>query len=814
MSGPAPPPLDVLETRWVLPAEALLVPVSSLSPRARAALDVAEDSWALGVPRSRRPQKVVDRATADLLEELRRPCRLVDAVIEPSQRSGVDPESTLEQAFEALRLLVAERLLVPEGDPLEAQTLAPAFAAGQQFRGYEIERLVHLLEDVELYRARSVTGEAVALKLARTDSGLEGIPAPEKLRREAAILGHLTAHGGVAVAALLGCELEGERPFLATRWCDGLSLAAAAAERLALPPARRREAQRRLALELVAAYERLHRAGVVHGDVHPGNVLVSPDGAVTLVDFGSARVEPVDGALPQQLEPWSRALREAVGLYYDPQTAAAVQGGRMPPEASFATDRYAVAAMLYQLFTGGHYLPPSAEQERLLERLADPDPLPFTDHGLPPWPAVEAALRRELSRDPAGRFADLGGLAAALRRARPDGDGVAVAAAPSSLLQRTTARYDFDSPLLRGGPAPPRASLALGAAGVSWFLLRAAEVGRDPRLLALADLWSSRCEALWTRGPSDFAAPERGVTPERVGVASLAHGRPGVLAVCAAVAAARGDQPTLDATARELCAATEDAALPAELCLGRAGLLLAAHRLLARIDGLGPGGDAPTRLGRCIEEQSDRLVATIAAAGPTSNPDLPHLGFAHGWAGVLYALIETSADRGGDGALSQLHQRRLGGLAELARHDDHGRATWPGTLPCFRHLGATPDHAPGWCSGSAGHLLLWDLAARRWPDERRYGELALAAAEAAWSLPAASADLCCGLAGRAMALATLAARGGEWIARAEELLRRARRDLEAQGEDDDSADSMLRGTLGVALAELEVSERGRRAAGV
>jgi serine/threonine protein kinase len=45
-----------------------------------------------------------------------------------------------------------------------------------------------------------------------------------------------------------------------------------------------------LARALLDAYVGLHERGIVHADVHPKNVLVASGGAVTLIDFGFARV--------------------------------------------------------------------------------------------------------------------------------------------------------------------------------------------------------------------------------------------------------------------------------------------------------------------------------------------------------------------------------------------------------------------------------------------------------------------------------------------------------------------------------------------
>ena len=69
-------------------------------------------------------------------------------------------------------------------------------------------------------------------------------------------------------------------------------------------------------------------------------------------------------------------------------------------------------------------------------------------------------------------------------------------------------------------------------------------------------------------------------------------------------------------------------------------------------------------------------------------------------------------------------------LAALGRPEGRGML-WPGTLPGSTVLERTPDDAPGWCAGSAGHVHLW-LLAHEVTGEARHLTLAERAAWAAW----------------------------------------------------------------------------------
>ena len=123
-----------------------------------------------------------------------------------------------------------------------------------------------------------------------------------------------------------------------------------------------------------------------------------------------------------------------------------------------------------------------------------------------------------------------------------------------------------------------------------------------------------------------------------------------------------------------------------------------------------------------------------------------------------------------------------------------------------RDRARTPTLAPGWCSGSAGHALLWTLAHEELGD-RRHLELAERAGRYAVDHPGANPDHCCGATGRGFGLLRLyrATGEGSWRAEADRLADRA---AAAWAESADPF-SLRRGRLGTALLliELEAPER-------
>jgi serine/threonine-protein kinase len=142
------------------------------------------------------------------------------------------------------------------------------------------------------------------------------------------------------------------------------------------------EAVVRLAAEVGQALDALHRAGIVHRDVKPSNVLLGDDGAV-LSDFGSARGE-TSTKLTQE--------GELVGTvhYLAPEL---IEGA----PASAATDVYAFACLLYEAGTGA---PPFAGRDAAeigYAHLVEPPPRP----DLPD--AASDAILLGLAKEPAER---------------------------------------------------------------------------------------------------------------------------------------------------------------------------------------------------------------------------------------------------------------------------------------------------------------------------------------------------------------------------------------------------------------------------
>ncbi len=745
----------------VLPVDVTVVPVARLAAGIRARLKATEGAFALTRPQGRARAKLVDADGAQLLEEFRGPKRVADAILSFAGRRGLDPEQLLSAAFPLLRDCFNGGFLVPAGSPDAAPILASR-VRGDRIGPFEVSRCVQLRDDTELYQARGKDGELVAVKLARPGAANLG----PMFAREAAVLEHLN---GSRAPRLIARGRRRGRPWLAMAWSAGITPRVAFNELREQRDAATRRTLLDRASAIARAYAGLHRRGVLHGDVHPDNLLIGRRAEVTVIDFGLAV-----GLPPLKLA--GRAPRGGVASYLPPEHAHALLADRAPPAPTPASEQYALAAVLYALFTGHPYAEFALDREAMLRQILEASPLPFARHGIAPWPELELTLARALSKDPDARFASVRAFATALARVKAAGPAREPAqpenAASSGLVEEFLAQVHYSASAFREWPAAaqsgPTASVMFGAAGVAYAVYRLACLRDSADTLALADAWITRAEQL-SDAPEAFTVPGTELTADNLGPVSPFHSVSGVHLVRTLVALAMGDRRPAE---RAVDRWVEVSRIPwhgVDLTLGRTGTLLGSALLLEAL----AASSAKTE---AIRELGDRTLASLwkeldgyGEVGRSS--ELLDPGIAHGWAGILYASLRwcrAAAVPHPSGLASRVEQ--LAACAEPLGRGVH----WPRPPSADGSAAWAPELISGWCNGPAGFISLWTLA----HDEfRRPDYLALAEASAwsAWDGLATLPDLCCGLAGRGYGLLNLYKYTGasEWLARARQLGERA-----------------------------------------
>ena len=299
---------------------------------------------------------------------------------------------------------LAEAVLPPALDDLGARPLLDG-PAGERYD--VMERLGRGGMGV-VYKARDrELGRLVALKVLplAADGG-----ARERLRREARAASAVD-HPHLATVYDLGRTADGA-PFVAMAYVEGETLR----DRLARGPLPAPEAAA-LAGQIASGLAEVHRHGIVHRDVKPSNVLVTPAGTATLVDFGIART------------PGSELTREGLRLgspaYMSPEQTRG-------DTVDLRTDLWSLGALIYEMLAGGPPFPadsPEAVVARI--RTDEPAPLPHVPADTP----LVRVMRRCLAKDPADRFASADDLLRALRdNGEPDDRRVGLVVLPFANL--------------------------------------------------------------------------------------------------------------------------------------------------------------------------------------------------------------------------------------------------------------------------------------------------------------------------------------------------------------------------------------------
>jgi serine/threonine protein kinase len=265
---------------------------------------------------------------------------------------------------------------------------------------YEVERtlggggmaVVYLARDGEL--GRSVALKVLAENLA-DDAELR-----QRFVREARLAARLSHPNVVRV---YDAGEEDGRPFIVMECVEGESLAELLRREGPLDPDR----VAKLGVQACAGLEEAHRAGLVHRDVKPANLLLTKDGILKVADFGIAHA--VGGTRVTEV---GTVLGTAA--YLSPEQAL---GERVTP----ASDLYSLGTCLYELLAGE---PPDGHEtlgELFSRRESGPPP---RLKGVPP--ELESAIMRCLERDPSDRPASAADLARLLVPARPAGPPTAV----------------------------------------------------------------------------------------------------------------------------------------------------------------------------------------------------------------------------------------------------------------------------------------------------------------------------------------------------------------------------------------------------
>lgn len=437
-------------------------------------------------------------------------------------------------------------------------------------------------------------GRKVAIKVMRPSLLLDGALV-ERFLREARTMASFQHPNIVTVHAV---EAAADLHYFVMQYIPGQSLAQVVREFGPLPVA----AVQSVLFQAAAGLAHAHRAGVIHRDVKPANIMIDAGGNAIVTDFGIAKV--MDLTTSATVGPMGTPL------YMSPEQCAGLEA--LTP----ASDQYALGTVAFELLTGK---PPFERDSAVALALAiskDPPPSVRSLREDCP-PEIDAAVRRMLAKRPQDRFPSLPeAIAAVGGEALPDDDPVrgflaALArrdprSADSSSL---TPRRSRSAPgRVRGDDVSRRAAARRTAASVG--ILATAVVAT-----VLAVRAAFRPSAATPDRPDTAVAARAALPPDSAAVRPSGSPPPPASEVQAEVAR-RLAASKLAIRASDLAAAERE--LGRILALDRdhteARSLLSEVRRTRQADRMGPAGPATARV------DTVRQVDTVLAAPPPGPP--------------------------------------------------------------------------------------------------------------------------------------------------------------------------------------------------
>ena len=253
----------------------------------------------------------------------------------------------------------------------------------------------------EVYRARDTRLDRdVAIKVLPEHLSADA-DVRARFEREAKAVAALN-HANICVLHDVG--REGETDYLVMELVEGETLS----QRLlkgALPPAE----VLRLGAQIADALDRAHRAGVVHRDLKPGNVMITKSGA-KLMDFGLARATATTG--PVSASGATMAALTQHPTVASPLTAAGAIVGTfqyMSPEqlegreADSRADIWALGCVLHEMATGQRAFD-GRSQASLISAIMTAEPAPISQVAPLSPTALDRVVARCLAKDPDDRW--------------------------------------------------------------------------------------------------------------------------------------------------------------------------------------------------------------------------------------------------------------------------------------------------------------------------------------------------------------------------------------------------------------------------
>ena len=225
----------------------------------------------------------------------------------------------------------------------------------------------------------------------------------QRFEREAQTAASIS-HGNVVDVYDFG--QQGDTLYIVMQYVAGEDLKHLITREGPLSPDRARD----IAIQILDGLDAIHRAGIIHRDIKPQNILIGADGRARVADFGIAQIE-LDSGLT------TAGTTIGTAAYMAPEQA---EGGRTTAE----TDLYAVGVVLYEMLTGAlPFSAPTAMALMLAHIQQQPVPPSQRVRGRTVPPDLDGIVMQAMAKSPQDRFRSAAAMMQALRGVRATARG-------------------------------------------------------------------------------------------------------------------------------------------------------------------------------------------------------------------------------------------------------------------------------------------------------------------------------------------------------------------------------------------------------
>lgn len=309
------------------------------------------------------------------------------------------------------------------------------------FAHFRFDPVAHKLGEgplSEVYRAQDTRlDRTVALKILRNNAEIDP-KADTRFEREARHASKVSHPNLTTVYEYGKAGREPGTPYIAMEFLEGRTL-----DKILKQQSLGYEEGVRIALQVSDAVAALHKVGMIHRDLKPGNIMLLPDGTAKLLDFGIVRAKNEQGITQE-------GMLVGTVLYMSPEQV------RGQADLDLRSDVFAFGSVFYHALTGALPFPGRSFPEVCMAILDGKPRRPSEVRmGFPQ--KLEDFLLRCLDPDPARRFPDAGAVHVALLSITES-----IAPVNGSVSAAITGRI-FLAPVTCGGPNPHACSLIAGS---------------------------------------------------------------------------------------------------------------------------------------------------------------------------------------------------------------------------------------------------------------------------------------------------------------------------------------------------------------